>query len=594
MALTDRSYQTAAVDSIFKYFADGNKGNPLVALPTGTGKSVVIARFLQRIYSQWPQQRILMLTHVKELIEQNYEKLLIAWPTAPAGVYSAGLGRKELHHRITFAGIASIAKKSHLVGKVNLIIIDECHLVSPDDETMYRTFISELLLINPSMKVIGLTATPWRVGLGSLLEEGGLFTDFCFNATDMRSFNWFIDEGYLVPLIPRPMKTELDITGVGTLGGDFKQKSLQEAVDKTEITYAALEETIATAEKHNRKSWLIFASGVEHACHISDMLNNDFGIKSACVHSKMTKEERDTNIKDFKSGKLQCLVNNSVLTTGFDHPAIDLIVMLRPTKSVVLWIQMLGRGTRPDYAQGFDLNTTEGRLQAIKESEKQNCMVLDFARNSLTLGPVNDPVVPRKKGKKGGEAPVKECEVCGTYNHCSVRYCISCGSEFIFKVKITTQASDAVLIKRDTDELPIVEVFKVDSINYNMHHKADKPAMMRVSYFCGLRKFDEYICFEHEGFAQHKARQWWKLRTDQPFQANSKLAIEQAGSLKAASHIRVWINKKFPEIKAYCFDGSAFGEQEACELDCPPVSVGNVAIKAKLNDGMDDFDDLPF
>jgi DNA repair protein RadD len=548
-----------------------------------TGKSIVIGRFIQNVYKHWPSQKVLMLTHVKELIQQNYEKIISLWPTAPVGIYSAGLGRKELNTRIICAGIASIAKQAHLLGKVNLILIDECHLVSPNDETMYREFIKELKIINPSLKIIGFTATPWRLGFGSLTNEGGIFTDICFNITDMNSFNRLIEEGYLLPPIPKSTEFKLDLEGISTRQGDYAQGELQSALDKTEITYAALEETIQVGK--DRKSWLIFASGVDHAIHIADILSS-MGIATKAVHSKMSGEERDTIIRDFKSGKLRCVVNNSVLTTGFDHPEIDLIVMLRPTKSVVLWIQMLGRGTRPVYAKGFDLQTIEGRLQAIKESPKQNCLVLDFAGNTATLGPINDPVIPRKKGEKGGEAPVKTCEVCGVYNHTIVKFCIACGNEFQFKVKITARASTDQLIKQ---ELPIVEVFKVSSINYSMHNKPGKPPMLKVSYFCGLRKFDEYICFEHEGFAQRKAREWWKARTTEPFQASSKESLELVSNLKAASHIRVWVNKQFPEIKAYCFDGSAFGTVEACELDIPPIKVEGFS---KTNYEIDD--DLPF
>jgi len=583
--ITDREYQTAAVWSIFEYFKAGGTGNPLVAMPTGTGKSVVIGRFIQNVYKNWPNQKLLMLTHVKELIQQNYEKLITLWPAAPVGVYSAGLGRKELNCRITCAGIASIAKQAHLLGKVDLIIIDECHLVSPNDETMYRAFITALKLVNPHLKIIGFTATPWRLGFGSLTNEGGIFTDICYDLTDMTSFNRLIDEGYLLPPIPKSTKLVIDLEGVSTRQGDYAQGELQSAVDKTEITYAALEETLQLGK--DRHAWLIFASGVDHAIHIADMLM-DMGISAAAVHSKMDDKDRDQVIRDFKSGKLRCVVNNSVLTTGFDHPEIDLIVMLRPTKSVVLWIQMLGRGTRPVYAPGYDLQTIEGRRHAITNSQKHNCLVLDFAGNTRTLGPINDPVIPRKKGEKGGEAPVKTCEVCGTYNHCSVRYCINCGTEFIFKVKIEAQASTSELIKQ---EMPVIEVFKVQSINYSLHSKAGKPPMLKVSYFCGLRKFDEYVCFEHEGYAQRKAREWWGNRTTLPFEASTKNSLEKLESLKAASHIRVWVNKQFPEIKAHCFDGSAFGTVEACELDIPPIQINGVNPKSA---SYIDDDDLPF
>lgn len=547
--ITDRPYQSEAVQSIFSYFYQ-NAGHPLIAMPTGTGKSVVLARFIQAVYSQYPSQRVMMLTHVKELIEQNFEKLLNVWPSAPAGIYSAGLGKKEHQFPITFAGIGSVAKRAALFGKINLIIIDEAHLVSPNDETMYRSFIAELQEINPALKVIGMTATPWRIGQGNLVNEGGLFTDVCFDITGIEAFQRLIVEGYLMPLIPRPMKTTIDTSTLHLRGGEFVQAEVQMAVDKEEITEAAILETIAIAG--DRKHWLIFAAGVEHAIHVADRLK-DFGINAEAVYSgskehPLSDKERDRRIADFKTGKLQALVNNNVLTTGFDCPSIDLIVMLRPTASIVLWVQMLGRGTRPVYAPGYDLATLEGRLASIAAGPKKNCMVLDFAGNTRRLGPINDPVIPKKKGKGGGDAPIKECGRCETLNHASARYCIYCGEEFHFQTKITTSSSTQDLIKGD---LPQVEVFPVSHVEYESHQKHGRPTSLKVTYYCGLRKFSEYVCLEHEGNVQNKARRWWRDATmgaDVPMTVAN--AITRSKEIRAPATIRVWINKQYPEIMA--------------------------------------------
>src|SRR5690554_3076854 len=195
MLLKPRSYQTECVSSLYNYFAT-NHGNPVCALPTGTGKSVVIAMFLESIYRFYPSQKVLVLTHVKELIAQNHEKLMALWPQAPAGINSAGLGKRDIHQRIIFAGIASVAKKWAEFGHVDLIVIDEAHLVSPNDETMYRAFITGLMSVNPHLKVIGFTATPWRLGHGKLTdphekngkEIPGIFTDVCFDITGLHAF----------------------------------------------------------------------------------------------------------------------------------------------------------------------------------------------------------------------------------------------------------------------------------------------------------------------------------------------------------------------------------------------------------------------
>lgn len=566
--LQPRSYQIEAVSSLYTYFGT-KQGNPVLALPTGTGKSVIIAMFLQSIFYQFPGQKVMVLTHVKELIQQNFDKLLTLWPGAPAGVYSAGLNRKDLGRKITFAGIGSVAKKASSFGFVDLVIIDEAHLVSPNDETMYLAFLNALRAVNPHLKVIGLTATPWRLGTGHITEDG-IFTDVAFDITGLHAFNRLIAEGYLAPLIPRQTKQLLDTDGVHMRGGEFIASELQLAVNKQDITYAAVKEAMELA--HDRNHWLVFASGVEHACNISDMLN-DMGVPSVAIHSKMGDAARDAAIADFKAGKYRVAVNNNVLTTGFDFPAIDCIVVLRPTASTVLWVQMLGRGTRPF-------------------GGKDNCLVLDFAGNTRRLGPINDPMIPRKKGAKaGGEAPVKLCGSCATYNHASVTHCCYCGAEFTFQVKIkTTAASDELL----RGEAPLVEVFKVDHITYSRHEKAGRPPMVKVTYYCGLRSFSEYVCIQHDGFAQRKARQWWRERTGAAFPESTEDALNVVADVKTATHLRVWINKQYPEILGHCFDGTAFGQQQeptAAPTVDTAAQAGRITPKALAED-MDDG--IPF
>jgi DNA repair protein RadD len=584
-----RDYQTFAVDSLYSYFARST-GNPVLAMPTGTGKSVVIALFLQSVFRAYQNQKVIVLTHVKELIEQNHAKLVAVWPNAPAGIYSAGLGQRDHMQRIIFGGIASVAKKAALFQFVDLLIIDEAHLVSPSEETMYRGFIDALKQVNPNLKVIGLTATPWRLGHGKITEDG-IFTDVCCDMTTMDAFNWFIREGYLCPLVPRSTRALLDTDGVHMRGGEFIANELQSAVDKHHITEAALKELLEYGS--DRHSWLLFCAGVQHAQHVADMLC-DMGVPCRAVHSKMADTERDAAIADWKAGRLRAIANNNVMTTGVDHPALDLIGMLRPTASPVLWVQMLGRGTRPFYADGVNVSTTEGRLQAIAQSQKQNCLVLDFAGNTRRLGPINDPVIPRKKGEKGGEAPVKCCEHCGVWNHASVRICVHCGTPFPeLHIKIQQHASTEQLIKFD---VPVVEQFAIDHVTYSIHTKTGRPPMLRVMYYCGLNHYSEFVCVEHDGFAGRKARQWWSERAQTPIPATSLDAIEQVGTLRTPTHLEVWTNKQFPQIQRFCFDGSAFGKVAPRDA-APTVSTFD---KAKVRPGerprdLSEFDDdIPF
>ena len=518
-----RYYQEEAVSSVFDYFKKGG-GNPVVALPTGTGKSVVIADIVKRACTTYPKTRVLMLTHVKELVEQNFEKLVSLWPTAPAGIYSAGLGRRDTNFPITFCGVGSIARRVHEFGFIDLVIVDECHRINDKASTMYAKVLAELRLTNPHVRVIGLTATPYRMGLG-LITEGKLFDDICCDYTSMDKFNKLVTDGFLAPVIPKKTNVELDVSGVGTQGGEFIQSQLAMAVDVASVTKAALDETVALG--HDRKAWLIFATSIEHAGHIQDMLL-DLDIPTGMVHGKLTNKDRDEEIAKFKRGEYTAVVNVGVLTTGFDYPEIDLLVMLRPTKSPSLYIQIVGRGTR--IAPG-----------------KMNCLVLDFAGNTARLGPINDPVLPKKKGDKGGgTAPVRVCDVCGTYNHASAKFCISCGHEFPRQVKIKTSASEEELIAKS---MPDIRNIDVTGITYQAHTKKGGFTSLKVSYFVGIKSYAEWVPVENPKGAR-VANKWWNetCSDGSPMPSTVKEILDDTSILREPKTIKVWVNKEYPEI----------------------------------------------
>lgn len=517
-----RDYQEYAVQSIFDYFEEGKSGNPVIAMPTGTGKSLVIAGFIQRVLSMWANQRFMVLTHVKELITQNSEKLRTIWPNAPMGIYSSGLNQKDIAQAVIMGGVGSVVNVVEAFGHRDLVIIDEAHLVSPKDSTMYQNVIQRLKVINPHLKLIGLTATPWRLGQGMITDDG-LFTDICCDLTGVNAFNRLIAEGYICPLIPKRTNIEIDCSEVGINNGDYAKGELDEATDK--VLYEALKELVE--QGYDRKSWLIFASGIKSTEHSAEILQS-FGISAAAVHSKIPSKERDRRLESFKNGELRVLCGNNIFTTGFDHPPVDLIGMLRPTISPGLWVQMLGRGTRPF-------------------NDKSNCLVLDFAGNTRRLGPINDPVKPRKKGEKQGEAPIRICDSCGVYNHASARHCCSCGMEFTFKTKLVSHAATDSLLRSDA---PIIEYFNVDRVIYHRHEKEGAPPSIKVSYYSGLRMFNEWVCFEHSGFVKKKARDWWRQRHAIEPPETTNEALKYVSELNVPKRIRVWVNRKYPEVLA--------------------------------------------
>jgi DNA repair protein RadD len=283
------------------------------------------------------------------------------------------------------------------------------------------------------------------------------------------------------------------------------------------------------------------------------------GITAAAYHSKMSVADQDDALMAFETGQIRALVNGDMLTTGYDFPALDCIILLRATESPGLHVQILGRGTRPVFIDGFDLETIEGRLASISASDKQDCLVLDFAGNTMRLGPVNDPRIPKRKGDKGGDMPVKVCDACGCMNHISARFCINkaCGEEFTFKEKITSTASTAVLIAKKED--PIVEVFAVDTVNYSKHAKLGSSPSLRVDYFCGIRRFSEWVTIEHDGGALIRAQKWWKLRYPaEHYPPTVDDALKAVDYLKIPRAIRVWLNKnkggKHPQVMSAIFE----------------------------------------
>lgn len=508
-----------------------------------------------------------MLTHVKELIEQNYEKLIQLWPLAPAGIYSAGLNRKEVRP-ITFAGILSVAKKADLFGHIDLVIVDECHLISPNYATTYRTFIDDLLKRNPALKIVGLSATPYRLGQGLLTHnvpgkngeiKKALFSDICYDLTSFASFNRLIEEGFIAPLVTKKPQKEIDLSNVRTVANEYNQQDLQEAADRDEITKSAITEIQKQAGE--RKRWLMFSSGVEHAFHIQQELACR-GIESVCVQDETTKEERRKAVEWFKapcSGKVRALVNNRIFTTGFDCPEVDLIGCLFATKSPGLWVQILGRGTRP----------APGKL---------NCLVLDFGGNARRLGPVNDPILPKPKGKgrEGQGLPVKLCEACATYNHPSARVCCECGCEFPVAVKIVESASTEEVMSTAENLFPKVEIFEVNTVEYSRYvsRRPNVPDALRVVYWVGLGQcFMENICFEHDNYARVKAREWWKARSHYQTPNSVTEALSMKYEIAEPTHIRVWTNRKpYPEIKDYDFEGTAFKTAKPKQLTLASVA----------------------
>jgi len=242
MSFQLRNYQQEALDATHRYLTE-ETGNGIVVMPTGSGKSILIGKFIQDVMAASNNRaRIIVLTHVKELIQQNFRKLTQLWQWAPAGIYSAGLGRRQAGYPITFAGIQSVHDKADRFALPDFVLVDECHLIPRTSNTMYRRFLEALRGRNPDVRVIGYTATHYRLDSGLLTEgEDRLFTDVITEVPVKR----LIDEGWLCRLISKKPRTEFDLAGVHTRGGEYVPGELEAAMDQEQLTAAALKEILA-------------------------------------------------------------------------------------------------------------------------------------------------------------------------------------------------------------------------------------------------------------------------------------------------------------------------------------------------------------
>jgi len=364
-----RPYQSEAVEAVFAGLRKGQ--NPLVVLPTGAGKSLVIREIVRRVVHEY-SRRLIVLQHRKELIEQN------ARGVDGAGIYSAGLNRAQINEPVIFAGIQSVHRRALDFGRRNLVVVDESHLVAKAG--MFQRFLEELKAVNPDLQVVGLTATPYRTSEGHLTDDG--FWTQCYEA----SIPALIADGYLSPLTNRPSAL-YDTSALHVRGGEFIESELAMLFDNESKIGAACQEVLTATQ--DRRSVILFCSGVEHAFHVAEQVGGEV------IHGGTLPVERAALLESFKRGQLKYLCNCDVLTTGFDAPNIDAVAILRATMSPGLFVQMAGRGFR-------------------LSPGKKDCLILDFGNNISRHGPLDAVDFGRKivKGEKG-EAPEKVCPGCG-------------------------------------------------------------------------------------------------------------------------------------------------------------------------------------
>ncbi len=492
-----RDYQTEAVEAVLHHFRESLEP-VVVVLPTGAGKSLVIAELGRKA-----QGKVLVLAHVKELVEQNHAKYE-AWGLV-GDIFAAGLKRKESQGKVVFGSVQSVARNlDRFDQSYSLLIIDECHRVAEDSDSQYQQVLRHLLTTNPKLCILGLTATPYRMGTGWIYsyhhlgkvrtKEHKLFYS-CVYELPLRTL---IQRGYLTPArVVDVLAAQYDFQSLKpSPSGRYTEADMNRVIQgDRRVTPQIIEQVIELS--HDRKGVMLFASTVAHAKEIVSYLPNE---QTALIIGETASQERDKTIQAFKNQDIKYLVNVSVLTTGFDAPHVDMIAILRPTESISLYQQIVGRGLRlaPD---------------------KQDCLVLDYACNGYDLyspevgsprpNPNTEPVevvCPQCGftntfwGKLDREGRLMEhygrkcqgfAEVDGDKKFCDFRFrfkeCGNCGAENDIAARQCNQCKQVLVDPdkklRDALQGKNSKVLRCSWMDLTIHHKANNEPSLKITYY---------------------------------------------------------------------------------------------------------------
>lgn len=503
-----RDYQQDAVDQTFRMLTNAEipQAKPVICLPTGAGKSLVIAELARRAVADF-KGRVLVLQHRKELIEQNAEKIQGLLPGYNVGLYSAELRRRDVLNNIVVAGIQSVYNRASELGHRNLVIIDECHLVPERDEGMYRTLLGGMEL-NGRCRVTGLTATPYRTGDGYIYGKDKQFSHL-IEPKDADIPN-LIQRGLLCKLISSNAESSVDTSGLHIRAGEFISKECERLFGEQEILDACNELLAKTQDRH---SVLIFSTSVNHATAIRHILQMSTGSIVEMIHGGTAKIDRESIIERFRQLRTRYLVNVDVLTTGFDAPVVDCVAILRATASPGLYAQIVGRGMRP-------------------HESKQDCLILDFGENIKRHGPI-DRIRPTRKtsSEANGEAVETErsvsgrmCPACEVIAKPDQIEC-ECGFRFPIGFRHNATTDEAEIISKDTERF-----YEVDKVLYRVVNPKGQSAKLMVQYVVtssGKTRLPDdlptrFISFDsmNEQIDDY-CREWWRRRSSEPFPDNA-------------------------------------------------------------------------
>jgi DNA repair protein RadD len=521
--ITPYPYQVKALAEVRQCLDKDPSSRPCLQLPTGGGKGYVVAFFTKAVRDENPRARIMITVDNQDLIMENYAKMVRLWPNAPCGMYSSGLNRRDVGDPILHVGIQSVKGRARELGHYDYVLIDEAHMVSHKEEGDYRGFLNDMASVNPAVRFIGLTATPWRMGqTGHIAENGAFFTDLIEGAT----IDELVTLGFLASLHSKHMEHQYDVSGVKKRGGEYIESDLQKHLNTDEQNADVVDETITRAEKLGCKSWIVFCTGIAHAVAICELLN-DRGISANVLTGKTPKRERQQMIKDFKAGRFTALVSVEVLIKGFDHPAADLGVMLRPTKSKTLYVQMVGRIMR----------SSPGKLCGY---------IFDFAGLVQEHGPVTQ-VSANYKVKQAGDCPVKPCPECHEIIHLSIMICPECLYAFPPPPPPPVVLSNLDIMKPDIFEMDVVAWEWAVKLS-----RKDGTPMAMVRYFDAFnRAINEFFFVLHN----NRMLPYWR---DRFINMAEMAGVSLDGAEGITAYLHLMNRGKPPDVVRYKKDGKYF------------------------------------
>lgn len=396
-----REYQIEALDRILDDLII--QDTALCALPTGSGKTEVTIGLIQKALEMKPDLKIYVLMGKVDLVTQTDRRYRSVFG-GKVGVYCGSLQRKELSRQITIVSIQSTAQ-TRLFSPGNLIIIDEVHRLD-QEKGAYLKFIEHQQSFHQKLKIVGFTATPFRQD-GAIYGESKLFKKVSYRKTILE----MIMMGFLCEPKMRGSAEAFDISSLRIRAGEYRQEDVDELVkNQAKIT----EQVNDVLSKTKDRKCIVWAcANIDHCNLIADEIAKTDAFGVTTIHSQLDRPTRNANLSAFLSGSVKHMVFVSILSEGFDHPPIDCVVLMRPTRSPVLYVQTCGRGLRisPD---------------------KKDCLILDYGQVVKTLGPLDDPYI-KGKSKGTGEAILKECPSCFSYIASGLRACTECGHVFVFK-----------------------------------------------------------------------------------------------------------------------------------------------------------------